>query len=84
MANPYTWAFSNPELIPAYAAFGLLFVGWAYWSGRKLFKWGISIQSGVDRGEILPPDDVTNEILLFCVVVAVNLLLVGAYLYVVA
>lgn len=83
MSNPYDWLFSNPELVPAYAAFTLALIGWVYWSHRKLFKWGVSIQANLDRGDILPSDDVTNEIGLFCVVLAINLFIIGAFVYVV-
>lgn len=83
MSNPYDWVFSNPELIPAYTAFLLVFAGWSYWSGRKLFKWSVSIRASLERGDVLPPDDKTNEIFLFTVVAAINLLLIGAYIYVV-
>lgn len=85
--NPYTWAFENPELIPLYLAFALTLAGWLYASFRKLFEWGNSIAAALSdrwgRGSPLPPDDVTTEILLFSWTVALNLLIIGGYIYMV-
>lgn len=85
--SAYDWAFANPELIPLYLAFALTLAGWLYASFRKLFKWGNSIAAALSdrwgRGSPLPPDDVTVEIFLFTLTVSANLVLVGAYLYVV-
>lgn len=81
MPTLYDWAFHNPELVPLYIAFALVATAWVYWSSRKLFTWGASIASGYDRGEVLPPDHLTNEIALFLVVIAADLLLFGAYVY---
>lgn len=77
----YDWLAANPELAPLYAAFVIFGVAWVYWSSRKLFRWGASISAGFERGDILPPDDITNEIALFLAVVAADLLLIGAYIY---
>ena len=83
MPNLYEWLAQSPELGPLYAALALFLVAWLYWSSRKLITWATSIQAGLSRGHILPPDDLTNEIALFMLVVGVNLLLIGGYIYVV-
>ena len=79
----YDWVATNPELLPLYTAYLLILLAWAYWSTRKLFRWGASITAGYSRGDILPPDDLTNEIALFMVVLAVDMVLIGGYLYLV-
>lgn len=81
MTTAYEWAFAHPELIPLYLAFILIGTAWVYWSSRKLFKWAVSITAGIDRGGPLPPDDLTNEIALFMGVLAVDLVIIGAYIH---
>ena len=77
--NPYTYLLRNASLIAYQITVLLLLATWIFFSYRKLFRWGVSIRASSDRWEniLLPPDDVTNEIVFFAVVVAVNVFLTG-------
>ena len=85
MPNPYDVLFRTPELVPFYTALLLFLVAWVYLSFRKLFKWYISIREGINRsrGDPLLPDDITGDIFWFLTTIGANLVLIGAYLYVV-
>lgn len=85
--SAYDWIAANPELLPLYLALALALAGWVYASFRKLFEWGVSISAELSNrwspNDPLPPDEATVEILLFAWVLAVNLALIGGYIYLV-
>jgi len=84
--NPYSWAFQNPDLLHLYVAFALVLVAWIYYSAMKLWVWGVSIHSAFEDkwNGGLPPTHITGDVVWFLVVTAINLVLLGAYLHVVA
>lgn len=81
--NPYEYVLGNASLLLYNATILLLLAAWVFFSYRKLFRWGVSIKASSNRWEniLLPPDDVTNEIVCFAVVVALNLFLTGLLLH---
>jgi hypothetical protein len=83
--DPYSWVFQNPHLLLFYCGAITLLAGWVYLSARKLVSWGVSITTALTerwgKSEPLPPDDVTTEIFFFTVVLAVDLWLIGAFVF---
>lgn len=81
--NPYDYLLSNASVLLYNVSVILLLGAWVFFSYRKLFRWGVSIKASSNRWEnvLLPPDDVTNEIVFFAVVVAANLFLTGLLLH---
>lgn len=85
MANPYAWAFENPELLLLYAAAILFLLAFLYWAFRKQWKWYVSIRATAEdryNGGI-PPDDITSDIVGFLAVTSAELVLIGAYIHLV-
>ena len=87
--NPYDWAFSHPDLLLLYTAAGLLLVGWIAWSVPKTLQVYAKVHTGLKaklHGEALGSEkreQLPAHILELCVVSAVNLVLIGAYIHLV-
>lgn len=83
MTNPYAWLFENPELILFYTAVVLILAAWAFASLRYTVRWVVLFREGMQRwrGDGLPDKKATNELALIMVTWALNLLLVGAFVY---
>lgn len=84
--NPYEYAITNASLLLYNTSIFILLGAWVFFSYRKLFRWGNSIYASSDRWEntLIPPNDITNEIVFFAVVVAANLFLTGLLLHLLA
>lgn len=84
-ANPYEYVLTQPEMVLWYVVVALVLAAWVFLSYRKLYKWINSLQAAKSRWEffLLPPDDLTWEIVGILVVTASNLFLIGLFLYVV-
>jgi len=87
--NPYDWAFAHPDLLLLHTAAVLLLVGWIAWSVPKTLTVYAKVHTGLKaklHGESLSADKrekLPAHILELCVVSAVNLVLIGAYLHLV-
>lgn len=83
--NPYRYLFENPSELLAYTALVLLLLAWLLYSTRMLYTFYTDIKSSWGRWETHPIPDrrATKHISLFLVFVAINIGLVGAYVYLV-
>ena len=83
MSNPYEWTFSNPELFLLYLAASILLAGWLFYSFAYIIRQGGAVKVGIterwDSG--LPPKDLPPKVLWVALCTAVNLVLVGAFVY---
>lgn len=84
--NPYEWIVANVSLLLYRAATLTFLVAWVFYSYRRLYRWGVSIKSSAPRWDnlLLPPDDLTTDIVGFLLVVAANLFLTGLLFHLLA
>lgn len=77
--NPYTYLLENASLLAYQTSITLILSAWIFLSYRKFLTWSNTITASRDRWEhfLLPPKDITHEIVLFAVMLAANVFLTG-------
>lgn len=81
--NPYEAFFSNPELYLFHTAVVLIIGAWIFLSSRYMVTWGVELLTRRKdwRGDVLPPKKDSKQIAAFLVTLAINLLLLGAFVH---